>query len=142
VRRINYSVDAAPDGRYDFLLKDEPLYCKSLPGTPLELRQELARGLWLVLVFAVWSGPDREAVQTALSAVKLFGGRVQLGLRAFDRHEEVRALWPHVKESLGSPIWLILRDGKLLEEHVGAFSRRVVTNWLRQVLRHEPSQAG
>jgi len=94
-----------------------------------------------VLVFAVWSVPDREAVQTALSAVKSFGGSVQLGLRAFDRHEEVEALWPHVKESYGSPIWLILRDGKLLEEHVGAFSRRVVTDWLRRVLRHQHSQA-
>jgi hypothetical protein len=131
---MSYSVRAAPDGRYEVMLKGEPTYCKALPGTPSELRQELDRGLWLVLLFAVWSGPDREAVQTALSVVKQFDGKVQLGLRPFDRHEEITALWPDVKERFGSPIWLVLRDGELLEQHVGAFGRRAVTDWLRGVL--------
>jgi hypothetical protein len=131
---VSYSLQVTPDGEYDVLLKGEPEYCKALPATPSQLPRELSRGLWLVLLFAVWSGPDRSAVPVALSAVKQFDGKVQLGLRPFDRHEEITTRWPKVKEPFGSPIWLILRDGELLEEHVGAFSRSVVSGWLRRLL--------
>jgi hypothetical protein len=80
---------------------------------PVEREPELNSGLWLVLVFAVWSGPDRTAVDTALSVAKEFRGEVRLGIRPFDKAEEALAWCPELKLRRTSPIWLILNNGKL-----------------------------
>src|SRR5438876_866947 len=80
---------------------------------PSEIEPELREGDWLVLVAAVWSGPDIAAISTALSAVKESGGRVKLGIRPFDKYEEVSEWCPDVTDTHPTPLWLILRDGRL-----------------------------
>ena len=108
---MSYSFQLTPDERSELILEGEPPYCRVLPMAPVEREPELNRGLWLVLLFAAWSGPDRRAIPVALSVVKGFQGQVQLGIRKFSDHAEIKTWCPEVREQWGSPIWLILRDG-------------------------------
>jgi hypothetical protein len=108
-----------PDQRAELVLEDEPPYCRVLPSAPAEREPELNHGLWLVLAYAAWSGPDRRAIPIALSVAKDFRGEVQLGIREFSDHDEIRRWCPDVKEKWGSPVWLILKNGKLCKELMG-----------------------
>jgi hypothetical protein len=92
--------------------------------------------LWLILVYAAWSGPDRRAIPIALSVAKDYRGAVQLGIREFSDHDEIRKWCPDVKEKWGSPIWLVLKDGELRNELVGYREPAQVKGALEQAMAH------
>jgi hypothetical protein len=101
---------------------------------PEQMEPELKDGLWLVLVCAIWSGPDRLAIGQALSAVREFGGKVKLGIRMFDDDAETRTWFPELPKYPASPVWLILRDGQLDEMRMGGQSQSQLRNLLRQAV--------
>jgi len=119
---------------YFISLKDEPPFIYSLPMAPSELEPILCRNLWLILVVAVWSGPDLAAMETASSVGKKLRGAVHVGLRPFDSHREITPWCPGVAEQHASPIWLILKDGRLLAERAGIRESAAIENWLRSYL--------
>ena len=75
------------------------------------MEPELATGSWLVLNFAVWSGSDRIAIQQAVDLGRQFGGEVQVGIRPFDHHDEIRRWCPEVTETAACPLWILLCNG-------------------------------
>jgi hypothetical protein len=119
-----------PGGNYRVVLSQEPTYCHGLQAAPARIESALKEGLWLIVLIAVWSSPDLEAMQVALSVVKAMNGRVQLGLRPFDAHQEVLHWCPNVKERYASPIWLLLRDGALLDEMAGLRNEERILQWI------------
>lgn len=100
-----------PEARVDFLRQ-----------APDALEPELARNRWLVMAWAVWSGPDRRAVQEAIA----FAGRMRplqseacrVAIRPFDRAEEF-APWCKVEVPETGPHWLLLENGRLVEDRIG-----------------------
>lgn len=116
---MSYRIQIMPSGLYELLLENEPVYCKTLVMSPLKKEPGLEQDLWLILMFAIWSIPDRACIDLALSVIKEFNGKVLLGIRPFDNHTELNTWCPEVQEKYGSPIWLVLNNGKLLKERVG-----------------------
>jgi len=131
---MSYHVKSLAGGSYKLVFEDEPAYCKALVMSPLAKESELTQGLWLVLLFAVWSVPDRSNIGVALSVVKEFNGKVFLGVRPFDNHDEIKKWCPEVKEKYGSPIWLVMKNGKLLKERTGLYSKEELKNLIQSVI--------
>jgi uncharacterized protein (TIGR02996 family) len=95
-----------------------PILLDLLRSSPLRMESFLLRGRWLILCWAVWSGPDRTAVHllgTFHRTRKLPG---DVAVRAFDEHAEF-STWCTVQERFRSPIWLVFKDGELIDEVVG-----------------------
>jgi hypothetical protein len=124
---------ACEDSTYRIELGDEPEYCQSLAMNPEQIEPDLPEGSWLINLVAVWSAPDIASIEQSLAAVKMLNGRVKLGIRPFDKHEET-ARWATVKEKWGSPIRLTFRDGKMLEEKVGLLSDNELFEMVRRAL--------
>ncbi len=90
---------------------------------PSSRERELNCGNWIVLAFAVWSGPDIAAIDTALVAAKRFNGKIQLGIRPFDQYTEMKTWCPEARVSYQSPIWLLFQEGQLVAEFHGPQSQ-------------------
>jgi hypothetical protein len=58
------------DGLYKLYFYGEPRYCQALEIKPLFLEDFLGKGYWLILLFAVWSIPDRKSINVALNFAK------------------------------------------------------------------------
>jgi len=116
--------------RYEIRFDGEPDYFRSLQMSPSELEPELRVGCWLVLVFAVWSMPDREAIDVAMSAARSFGGSVILGVRPFDEPEEALSWCPKANVPT-SPIWLVFRDSSVVGLTTGTRSVEEVVQLVR-----------
>jgi hypothetical protein len=111
---VSFKVTCEDDGRPVVSLHNEPPFCHALPGRPVVRETELDRGLWLVIVPAVWSVPDVEAIRSAIDAVARFEGRVTLGIRPYDDPGEVETWCPELAAAGGSPMWVLLDDGTVL----------------------------
>jgi hypothetical protein len=108
-----YRVTRDEAGQPHIALTGEPPYCHALDSAPPAREPELGQGLWLVMAFAVWSGPDTAAVQTALDVAKHFSGKLELGVRPFDDPEECGTWGPGLDEDEHGPLWVLLRDGEV-----------------------------
>ena len=119
---------------------EEPSYCHALPMAPSSREPELNCGNWIILVFAVWSGPDIASIDTALAAVKKFNGKVQLGIRPFDQYTEIKAWCPQARVSYQSPIWLLFQEGQMVTELHGPQSEdqlvKISQTWFVQSANH------
>ena len=109
------------NGEYELILSGESAKATSLRAKPSEREALISGGVWLVLVFAVWSSPDRRAIEMALREVETLGG-VRLGIRPFDSHTELGTWCPEMPETWGSPVWIVLHDGRLVAHAVGMIS--------------------
>ena len=109
----------------------------SLQTAPDAREPMLAEGTWLVLGFAVWSVPDRQAIDVALSAAQAFRGNLLLGVRPFDDHAEFET-WSEAQERAGSPVWLLLRAGTLLSERMGQISVDDLVGWIARETELRP----
>lgn len=127
---MSWNISSLDDQRVAISMEGEPAYCHALRQAPASRETQLDRGTWLLLAFAIWSGPDRTAIDVALEVVKGFHGQVNLGVRPFDDHAEFKT-WGRVAERYGSPIWLLLSDGALLAERVGLLQADDLSNWTR-----------
>jgi uncharacterized protein (TIGR02996 family) len=86
------------------------------------LEPYIAVGRWLVLAWAVWSGPDRRAVQEAIAFADRYyplpAGECNVAIRPFDAEDEFRT-WCPVEVPSASPHWLLLDAGRLVEDRIG-----------------------
>ncbi|MBI3649417.1 MAG: hypothetical protein HY231_00020 [Acidobacteria bacterium] len=131
---MSYSIQVLTDGSYQVVFEDEPNYCRALAMAPTEMEPELEKEVWLILLFAIWSVPDRTSIEEALSAAKKLNGRFNLGVRPFDNHKENKGWCKQIKEQWGSPIWLVIRKGTLVEEIVGLRNRSQIIDLLKKWL--------
>jgi nicotinate-nucleotide pyrophosphorylase (carboxylating) len=114
---VNHKITYQADGRCEILFAGEPPYVEAIPSRLASMPPSLRSGRWLVLFSAVWSVPDIKAIDVALAAVRKFGGEIRLGVCLFDEYSEVRAWLPELKVGrTASPIWVIMEDGRLLNE--------------------------
>jgi hypothetical protein len=154
---MSFELRAIDGGKWELLFSDEPSYIHALNMAPDSIEPEMKSGLWLIVVFPVWSSPVRHSVRAALACAKDYGGKFQLGVRPYDYYEEIFKWWPggkvpsegdqllvawdeprrelHIStDSSSSPIWLILRDGQVVNQGAGPYSRQQLSELMQSVL--------
>lgn len=127
---IEYEIQLSENGKFELKFINEPEYCQALIMSPAKREAKLNDGIWLVLLFAVWSVPDIDAIKMAVTLAKKFKGKVKVGVRPFDYHQENQLWCPEIKETFASPIWLVLKDGQLIMEQVGRRTEEELTQML------------
>ena len=101
--------------------ESEPDYCSALNMKPESIEEKLKRERWLILLFGVWSSPDRAAIDLALEFAKKYEGRFNLGVRPFNDFSENSNWCPELSGEYGSPIWLYYENGILKRKWIGAY---------------------
>lgn len=136
-----YVIDSNKNGQFFVRMDAEPDFIHGLTMAPAEREEILNEGDWIVLSFAVWNSHDRPAIDTAIEVVKSMNGRVRLGIRPFEIADEFSSWCPYqppnaelvIQEkedaeqvniaitaaSGTSPIWLFIRDGVIVQSHLG-----------------------
>jgi hypothetical protein len=51
-------LQSTPEGQGIAVLENDPPYCHGLQHAPEVMEPELQEGVWLVMMAAVWSGPE------------------------------------------------------------------------------------
>ncbi|MBO0696924.1 MAG: hypothetical protein J2P46_00890 [Zavarzinella sp.] len=97
----------------------------------------LDQGKWLVLAFAPASISDMASISPAIRAVCRMGGTVQLGLRPFLDYDEANS-WYGKYGSPESPLWIAIRDGKVLRGKKGELKPEQIEELLNLLL-HGPA---
>lgn len=101
------------------------------------MESALKTGDWLVLAFAVWSQPDRNAIRTALDTVKDFEGKINLGIRPLE--DPTKHRWcPELQWNGTSPVWLLLKEGELIGQVDGEHPKEELVDIIN---RHFPDIA-
>jgi len=131
---MGYKIHSNKNGRFELLFIDEPEYCHALMMSPTLKEAKLSDGTWLILLFAVWSAPDLEAIKMAVTLAKKFNGQIQLGVRPFDEHQENWLWCPEIKAAFVSPIWLVFENGRVIVEHVGLRSEEELEKKIQNAL--------
>lgn len=94
-----------------------------LRRAPGRLETFLQDGKWLVLAYAIWSGPDVSVARRFVAAMQSdfihsFHSRgIRVAVRPFD-HEKEFATWCPM-QAIQSPLWISLRAGSLVEHRIG-----------------------
>ena len=95
-----------------------PILMDILSPAPVGVEPFLQQGRWLILCWAVWSGPDRTAAHLLGILHRTRRLPIQVAIRAFDHHSEFSS-WCPVSSQFQSPLWLTLENGLLVDEQVG-----------------------
>jgi hypothetical protein len=155
---MSFKVQPIEGDRWELVFFDEPSYIHALKMAPEAMEPELRSGVWLVVVFPVWSAPVRDSVRAAIALVKDHDGRFQLGVRPFDSHDEIYKWWPvteapsagkvllavkeegqrreiHISTDPSStPLWLVLRDGQVIHHGAGLRSKEQLSELMQGVV--------
>ena len=115
--------------RFELVLFAESPRAHPLAMGPTAMEPELASGRWLVLHAAIWSAPDRDAIAAALALARRAVGW-QIGIRPFDRFEEIASWCPDARLTTATPVWLLLIDGALHEQREGLLDAAALAGWL------------
>jgi len=121
---MSHAVHTSSGNRYEVVLEDAPENCVSLVMKPDVREDYLNRGVWLVLLFGVWSTPDRAAIDLAVSLACDLQGCASVGIRPFDDPSEAAAWLPELPTTYGSPIWIVLKDGRLKDDLIGLHDKQ------------------
>lgn len=95
---------------------------------PDELEPELQSGSWLILAFALWSAPDLRAICTAATVSRK--QVAQVAVRPFDDFTEFATWCPDAPIDTRSPVWLLLRGGRVVRTAVGPLDEAAVIELL------------
>jgi hypothetical protein len=98
---------------WSVIFENAPSFVHPLPMAPLARESELNRGTWVVIAANVGSVPDVNGIGMAVKCLRKYGGKIQLGVRPFVEYEEINKWFPDYGNNFGSPLWLVLRDGKV-----------------------------
>ncbi len=155
---MSFELQHIAGDNWELVLSDEPGYVHALKMAAESMEPELKTGVWLVVTFPVWSVPARHSVLAAIGCAKDYGGKFQLGIRAFDSHEELYKWWPvteapsaakvllvvHDESSrreinistdpASSPIWLVLRDGQVVDQGAGPRNKQQLSELMQATL--------
>ncbi len=156
---MSFEIQPIESDKWKLVFFDEPNYVRALKMAPEAIEPELDSGVWLVVVFPVWSGPVRDSVRAAIACAKYHGGKFQLGVRPFDSHDEIYKWWPdakapsagevllavqeegsrreiHISTGLSSsPVWLVLRDGQVIHQGAGPRSKEQLSELMQGVFQ-------
>jgi hypothetical protein len=130
---MSYKVKHVSGRMFEIRLDNEPEYCVPLTMAPARREPQLDQGAWLVMVVAVWSGPDYVAVGDALTAAKTFDGFVRLGIRPFEEFSEMETWCCNVREG-DSPVWVSIKDGAIVDVRAGPVSIDTIAQMMEQLV--------
>jgi hypothetical protein len=112
-----------------------PENVRPLPMKPKQREPILNRSVWVVMACATWSQNDLADMPEAIRAAKLLNPRASFGIRLFDDYEEIKSWFPEYPNSFGSPLWVILRDGKVVEWREGCMKRDEIVDFVQKAIK-------
>lgn len=115
----------------DLHFENAPSFLHALKMAPQFREPELNRRTWLVLTYAIWNVKDTRSILAAVKSVERVGNEVQLGVRPYDKYEEIDVWYPKKRDDLSSPLWLLLEDGKVLATEAGVLSEEEIVDFLK-----------
>jgi hypothetical protein len=118
--------------KLELILDGAPEFVHALEMAPKAREPELDRGTWLVLVFAVVSVPDTRCILTAVSSGEELK-RIEVGLRPFADYDDTKT-WYGEYGSIESPLWLVMRNGKVLGSKKGVHSKVEILDFIKGAL--------
>ena len=149
---IEYDVTCDEKEQFRVTFRNAPDNLLGLRMSPDQLEPELAKGDWLVLCFAIWDSRDRPTIALA-SNIAIEYPAMQVAVRPFEVPDEFDSWAPEFQinieavvesstvdgrvairlssNSSDHPMWLKLRDGKLIEVLIGSRSFDEVTEFVR-----------
>lgn len=117
---MGMQITEEPSGKYVVSLSNAPGWVHTLSAHEPSVEPKLKTGTWLVVVFAVWSSPDINSVHEAVEGLRRHGGSVQLGVRPFERYEEIGEC-NGGRVPLGpTPLWVMVVDGRVIRTEWGS----------------------
>jgi hypothetical protein len=150
-----YTLEPISSERFELRFAGEAAHVHALEMAPSSLEPKLTQGRWLLLVFAVWSAPDRCCIDTAIDVITRLDGDVELGVRPYDDVEELKTWCPALSfgkddpvaittepgetgfdvmirnDDLRTPIWLVLVNGRFVHYKAGVLSTSEVETLLQ-----------
>lgn len=97
---------------------------------PVGLEPLLRQNCWLVLLVAVWSGPDRKALELILDPTVAWPTWINIAVRLFDEEGEASTWCPTITTVTSSPIWVFMKGGRPLGHLVGIRTAKQLCRWL------------
>lgn len=138
---IEYDVTCDDQDRFRVTFRKAPENLLGLRMSPDQIEPELTKGDWLVLCFAIWDSRDRPTIELA-SNIAIDYPAMQVAVRPFEVPEEFDSWAPELQVNIETivesssvdgnvsirmssnasdhPMWLKLRDGKVVEALIGS----------------------
>jgi hypothetical protein len=111
-------------------LMESPPNAVALEMNPPRMEKLIGTGRWLVLLFAVWSAPDRESIRQAIELAAVHP-ELSVGIRPFDDAGELSTWCPSAARTWATPVWLVLQDGRVAWQKAGPTSSEELTRACR-----------
>jgi hypothetical protein len=155
---MSFKIQPIENDKWELVFFSEPSYITALPMDPESIEPELMCGIWLIVVFPVWSRPVIDSVNEAISCVKFYDGCINLGVRPFDGHEWIYKWWPSQKKPLSVdvlqtisrtsthlaihlssdsssiPLWLAMVDGHVRYQGAGPRSKKQLSEMIQGII--------
>lgn len=135
--RCIVSIQESEAGHVVCRLDEGPPFVHALSQAPRQREPMLNKGSWLVLVFAPASVADMDSVASALAVVCQRSGAVELGLRPFLAYDETKS-WYGDFGSPESPLWIAIKEGKVLTTRKGVLKKEQMNELLGVLLDERP----
>lgn len=116
------------------VLHNEGPFVHALPMAPGRLESQVKKETWLLLTSGAFSVPDLQNINVAVAVINGYCGRIQLGVRPFLAYDEIRAWFPEYGGESASPLWVVLRDGKVLAWHAGLLQEKELVDFINEAL--------
>lgn len=131
--KLTMSTQYRTDEDFVFEVTGAPPFVHALPPKPERMEQELKDGVWLVVVFAVVSIRDVKCLPEAIRAVGRRKDKMQLGIRPFLDYDETKS-WLDGFRSTLSPLWVVIKDGKVIHIDEGPYSEEGLLAMLKRII--------
>jgi hypothetical protein len=131
---ITHSLRSVGPGKYQLVFEHAPGYVHALPMSPPAREPELNRGTWLVLAYHPSSVPDANSVDQAVRLTVARRGTIKLGVRPCVTREDFTDWFPECRHRYETPVWLVLRDGRLCGWETGPLSDAKLRDFVSEAL--------
>jgi len=121
------------DDEFTLEVTGAPQYVHALPPKPARIEPELGKGVWLVVVFSIMSTRDVKCLSGAIRVVGRRKDGMQLGIRPFLDYDETKS-WLDGFWSTMSPLWVVIKDGKVIHIDEGPYSEEGLLAMLKRVV--------
>ena len=135
-----HEFDKNPSAAYLVNPRDWPAWAHVLSASELAAEPRLRSGTWLVVVYAVWSGPDLASVYVAMNALRSRAPAVQFGVHGFECPEELLKYHTWRVPPALSPVWLLVVDGSVLDVEFGVRNAGQVDRMVAGMIRRKEAK--
>ncbi len=139
---LTFALRTDDKGRFTLLFDTPPRWLHTLTMRSTSLEPELKAGDWLVLEVAVWSSTDLGCIKKAVAGMTTHAPAVQLGIRPFEKYDEIEEVRSRRLPRGPTPVWLFVANGVVVHCECGDRSVKEVETMVANHKRTNGSQVG